>query len=243
MSPKWHRKVAGLFGYELIKRRKLNDTPDQHLENLLNLLGINCVIDVGANTGGFGQMLRANSYAGRIVSFEPLQVTFSDLQENSYEDENWHVHQLALGRESGTSKIFRCTETAFSSFRAPNDYGKERFKWRIGVDEREFVQVSTLESVWPEVIRGITEPRVFLKIDTQGFDLEVLGGAERYLDSILGIQSELSLQPIYEDMPNYLDALTEFRANGFHITGFYPVTRDKGSLAVIEYDCFMQRMV
>jgi SAM-dependent methyltransferase len=62
-----------LFGYERIKKRKLHDTLEQHLAALLPQLAINCVVDVGANTGQFGAMLRRIGYAGRIVSFEPLR--------------------------------------------------------------------------------------------------------------------------------------------------------------------------
>jgi FkbM family methyltransferase len=241
MSLKLHRRIAGLFGYELIKRRKLNDTLEQHLGNLLSLLKINCVFDVGANAGPYGTMLRAMGYAGRIVSFEPLAGAFEELKRTSEGDSDWRIRRLALGRESGFATINHCKSNAFSSLRDPNEYGQRRFKWQMEVTEQEPIVVSTLPEVWDGSVEGIAEPRVFLKLDTQGYDLEVLLAADDVIHSVYGVQTELALQPIYQDMPDYIDALTAFRDRGFEITGFYPVTRDKHSLAVIEYDCFMER--
>ena len=57
------------------------------------------------------------------------------------------------------------------------------------------------------------------------------------------MQSEISLKAIHEGMPDYLTALAEFRNLGFEITGFYPISRDKKTLAVIEYDCVLIRSI
>ena len=91
------------------------------------------------------------------------------------------------------------------------------------------------------MVEGIDDPRVFLKLDTQGFDLEVLKGAESVLNKVVGLQAEASFKPIYEGMPDHITALTEFRRLGFEVTGFYLVSRDPGSYAIIEYDCVLAR--
>jgi FkbM family methyltransferase len=238
---KLHRRIAALFGYELIKKRKLNDTLEQHLGNLLDLLEINCVIDVGANKGQYGQMLRRCGYVGRIVSFEPLADAYAELVKVSRDDADWQAHNVALGREGTVRTINRLASSDFSSFLEPNSYAVERFKWRVDVTERRDVQIVTLASVWADAAKGIAQPRAFLKLDTQGFDLEVLEGASDVLDCVVGIQSEISTKPIYKDMPGYLRSLTEFDRRGFEVTGLYPVTRAKESLALIELDCVMRR--
>jgi hypothetical protein len=91
------------------------------------------------------------------------------------------------------------------------------------------------------VMEGAAHARTYLKMDTQGFDLEVVRGAERVLPSVLGLQSEISVVPIYQQMPDYLTALATFKDLGFVLTGIYPVVRDKSTLAVTEFDCIMRR--
>ena len=177
----------------------------------------------------------------RIVSFEPLAGGFEVLERNSRNDTDWQVHRLALGRTSGTATINHCKSDAFSSLREPSAYGQQRFKWQMQVTGREPITISTLPEVWDGAVKGIADPRVFLKLDTQGYDLEILLGADDVVGKVLGVQTELALRPIYRDMPDYIEALAAFRDRGFDITGFYPITRDKQSLAVIEYDCFMGR--
>lgn len=76
-----------------------------------------------------------------------------------------------------------------------------------------------------------------LKLDTQGYDLHVLAGADLVLPYVQAMQVELSLKSIYDGAPRYLDALRELERLGFEISGLYPVSRDRQSLAVVEYDC------
>ncbi len=238
---KLHHKVAGVFGYELIKKSKLNDTLEKHLRNVLGLLKINCVIDVGANAGQFGSMIRNMGYRERIVSFEPLASAFAQLEHATSDDKKWRVFQLAVGSRNSKMIINRTDDTDFSSFRTPNAYGKKRFPNHMNPAGQEKVEMATLAHLWPDITDGINKPRVFLKMDTQGYDLEVLKGTGTTLEQVIGIQSEISLKPIYENVPDYLEVLAELRHHGFGLTGMYLVARDKKTLEVIEYDCVMLR--
>ena len=89
----------------------------------------------------------------------------------------------------------------------------------------------------PEVER----PRIFLKLDTQGFDLEVFAGIGEVASSIVMLQSEVALVPIYEGMPRMRTALDTYEAAGFEITAMYPVSYDHSTMRVLEYDCIMVR--
>ena len=75
----------------------------QHVAALLELNRVNCVFDVGANTGQYGKGLRRFGYAGRIVSFEPVSDTFAKLHKSAETDPDWHVYNFALGREERPS--------------------------------------------------------------------------------------------------------------------------------------------
>jgi FkbM family methyltransferase len=171
-----NHKLANLFGYELIKKRNLNDTLKQNLSNVFDSAAINCVIDVGANNGQYGTMLREISYSRRIVSFEPVAEAFEQLERNSRDDRDWEAVNIALGAEESVLEINRLKASDLSSFRQPNAYGNERFAKGMEFVERQQVEMKTLAQLWEGVVGGIDEPRVFLKMDTQGFDLEVLNG-------------------------------------------------------------------
>jgi FkbM family methyltransferase len=178
-----------LFGYELIKTRKLNDTLEQHLGNLLRSLKANCVIDVGANTGQYGRILRKLGFEGRIVSFEPQAHAFAELLQASAGDDSWHVHQVALGREEEVREMNIFAAHDFSSFLDPNDFSRKQFRHNVEITERQSTAITTLSAVAGEVLKDISQPRVFLKLDTQGFDLEFFHGATEMLPVVVGLQS------------------------------------------------------
>lgn len=104
------------------------------------------------------------------------------------------------------------------------------------------IEVITLDSIFEEINAELNETKVYMKMDTQDYDLEVFAGTGNYIKDIIGLQSEVSVIPIYEDIPDYIESIPTFRKYGFEITGLYPVTRDGNSLAIIEFDCVMTRL-
>jgi FkbM family methyltransferase len=237
-----HRIVARWFGYHLVRRNRLHEVlPAEHLVWLLNQMRINHVIDVGANVGQFALSLRRAGYSGRISSFEPVGETFEQLRKTASRDPEWDAHQVALGGEEAELDINVTESTTFASFLSPTQFSRDTFKRDVDVARTERVSVKRLDQLCEQL--GITHTsRLFLKMDTQGFDLEVFHGAENLYSKIFGLQSEISVIPVYENMPDYLTVLATYRAKGFEPTGLFPVTRDKKRLVVIEYDCFLRNM-
>jgi len=235
-----HKKIAALFGYEFvrIKHRAYQDI-NSHLKSLLESLAINCVLDVGANRGQFVHGIRKAGYTGRVISFEPLTVCYEYLVQQA--DENWQVLQLALGSENCDRTINITHKNVLSSFLEPNEYSGERFERSANIEETETVKVVRLDSVLNDLIRDIAEPRLFLKIDTQGFDLEVLKGAEGCLDIIYGLQSEIACRAIYRDMPTHIESLEYIDSLGFEITHIFPLAHDKNDLSLLEFDCVFRK--
>ncbi len=237
----WRRRVKRLLnerGWEL--RRLYPDTGiDTYLSFLLRQLRVNCVIDVGARHGDFVQLMRWIGYEGRVVSFEPVSSSMREMERRFAADPRWRGYQTALGSATAHMPINVTVGTNFSSLRAPNNYGQEHFPG-IAVAGQEEVRVQRLDELIGEVIAGILDPRVYLKIDTQGWDLEVLRGAARCLDLVVGAQAEMSILPVYEDMPSYSEAISEFRDAGFDVSAMFPVTRDD-DLRLVEFDCVFVR--
>ena len=121
-----------------------------------------------------------------------------------------------------------------------SDYGKDRYK-RFGKTRTEEIQIRRLDAVMPEALAGLVDPRPYLKMDTQGFDLEVFAGAGDRIKEFVGMQSEVAVLRLYEGSPPMSEAIAAYEASGFDITGMYPVTREETTGRVVEFDCVMMR--
>jgi FkbM family methyltransferase len=208
---------------------------------LFPYLGVDCVLDVGAREGEFAQSLRNSGYRGHIVSFEPVSASFKILQARASADPKWHVRNVALGSEEGVAEINVMRGTNYSSLRSPQTTGAEDFQdFGNVVDHTETVRVRRLDGMFAEATGPVRNPRVFLKMDTQGWDLEVFKGAGTSLDHVVGLQSEMSIRPLYHDMPDFRTALSTYEAGGFVVSGVYAVGRDT-HLRMAEFDCVMLR--
>jgi len=235
-----HKKIAAYFGYEFIKiRRKAYQDIDSHLLALFDLLDINCVLDVGANMGQFAKNIRNAGYQGHIISFEPISKCYAYLK--GYENENWQIMNFALGSEEGKTEINVTHKNVFSSMLKPNQYAGHRFENSANVEYTELVQVKRLDDVLSDLITDIKVSNIFLKLDTQGYDLEVLKGAAESIIDISGIQSEISCKAIYEGMPTHLESLEYFDSLGYEITGIFPLSHDKEDMSLLEFDCVFKK--
>jgi FkbM family methyltransferase len=210
------------------------------LSNILTKLDIDCVLDVGGNEGQFGCQLRDLGYRGHIISFEPVRAMFEVLSECAEKRGSWKSFNYALGRAEGKAEIHVAAGDTFSSFLQPRADSLARFPENRVVRSEE-VAVHRLDSVLDRCLEGIRKPRIYLKIDTQGFDLEVLAGASGIIDRILALQTEISFRPIYDASPSYVSSLDACQSLGFQVVDFIPVTRDSDGLCAVEMDCVMAR--
>jgi FkbM family methyltransferase len=227
------------LGYDLVKI----PYPGSHgrkLQEVFERFDINLVCDVGARHGEYAGEVRESGYRGWIASFEPVSTNFKAISERHGNDPKWQGFNMALGAAQAEMEINVTAGSAMSSFREPNAYAKEQFVKDSVIERTEKVQVNTLEGIMPELKALVPEPRIYLKLDTQGFDLEVLKGAQPVLAEVAALQSEISVKAIYENMPSYTEALLAYEAHGFELAGLFPVKEDDGG-AVIEFDCVMIR--
>jgi FkbM family methyltransferase len=252
------RAALGLVGLEVIRlpgyQRRLLLTsrrtrravgPDlvlrDHLALLFDRYAVDCVLDVGANRGQYGHELRQAGYRGRLMSFEPVEHLCRELRQAAAGDATWSAHCMALGREAGAFDINVTRHDVFTSFRAPIAFAAERFGDATTVARHERVTVRRLEEVLDELCGSGPPPRCFLKMDTQGYDLEVFAGLGHWIDHVVGLQSEVAAIPIYTGMPRMAEAIARYEAAGFELTGLFPLSRDEATGRVIEFDCTMVR--
>jgi FkbM family methyltransferase len=193
------------------------------------LAEVTTVLDVGAHTGGYGALLREIGYTREILSYEPVAASFAVLERRL--DASWRARRLALGRSPGVLRLNVAHESNFTSAHAANAFAAEHFDGSA-VDHVEEVQVARLD----EVASG---ERIFLKTDTQGYDLEVIAGAAGLLERVVGLQVELSVTPLYEGAPDWLSVLAELRGLGFVPVSLTGVGRE--GLRAVEFDCLLVR--
>jgi FkbM family methyltransferase len=232
------REMLNRSGFDVIRVINKDIGLSKHLKIVLSTMKIDCVIDVGANAGQYGKFLRELGYQGFIASFEPVKEVFQKLQAASDNDPKWICYNLALGDRSEQKVINVHGASVFTSFLHVNEYSQQR--WSLDKGNAEDVSVVRLDDVFEDLAAKTGGTNFFLKMDTQGYDRKVFAGSLGSLARIKGLQSELSLLPIYNDMPRGYDVLEDYHAQNYFVSGMYPVNRDD-SLAVIEYDCILVR--
>ncbi|MGH3327487.1 MAG: FkbM family methyltransferase [Streptomycetales bacterium] len=211
----------------------------EHVAWLLRNYRVNCVLDVGANVGQYARELRRAGYRGHIASFEPLPHIVDRLERAAARDPKWSVHPVALGTQD-TATTMHVVQGTMSSILPPSEFGHRRFK-RFRDVRSEQITVRRLDGMLDQVLDGIDNPRPYLKLDTQGYDLEAFAGLGARTGELVGLQSEVALLQIYQDMPRLPQALATYEAAGFEVTGMFPVTRDPQTGRVLEFDCVMAR--
>lgn len=213
----------------------------EHLAWLLARYRVDTVLDVGANAGQFGAELRRTGYRGRIISFEPLAAAYARLVVAAAGDVAWTTYACALARKDGEAEMNVTRHDVFASLRPLAPYAADRFGKAADVARRERVSVRRLDGLLDEALGQDSRARCLLKMDTQGFDIEVFEGLGRWADRIVALQSEVTVIPLYEGAPRLTESIARYERGGFELTGLFPVTRDDATGRVIEFDCVMVR--
>lgn len=181
------------------------------LKDLLARRGITTVLDVGANEGQYATLLRRVGFTGRIISYEPVPDVAAALRTRASADPAWEVVDVALGARSGTLRLNRTVGSDLVSALDPVPFAQRVLGQNAEVVGHVDVPVRRLDEVWP----ADPDDTVLLKLDTQGYDLEVLKGAERSLEAVDVVQTELSFLPLYRGMPHALEVMEWLADQGF----------------------------
>lgn len=231
------RRIANYFGYEIIPLWRLDDFPLYTLlHDIFFAHSVNYVIDVGANTGQYAHFLRDRvRYQGHIISFEPIKANVEILRAASKKDSLWQICDCALGGSESRKILNIMNSNDFSSFLSPDNSQTPAFNVKNSVQRTEQVSVRSLDAVLNDLKINPSENAIYLKLDTQGYDLEVIAGSAATLPYIRAIQTEVSSIPIYKEMPDLHESIEYISKLGFKLAGFYPVSRKK-DFSVIEFD-------
>lgn len=234
MSIKHRLKLAARHLGLDVSRYNSVESAEARLFALLKTHRIDTEIDVGANYGGYGSLLRRGGFEGAVLSFEPLQEAHARLVAAAQADDRWSVHpRAALGSENGEVQIHVAGNSASSSIlpmHETHEKAAPESKY-VGVQQ---VPVHRLDEIRHEVLdkAGLT----LLKVDTQGYEMPVLLGAERLLPRIAGVQLELSLTRLYEGQVLYLEMIQWLQERGFELWNVIPGFIDPASARMLQFD-------
>lgn len=212
---------------------------ERYLRRLLERLAIDCVLDVGANQGQYRDFLRERvGYGGHIVSFEPVPDNVAVLHDRAKADPRWTIEDCALGAEAGHTQFNVMASSVFSSFLTPDASQTNAFEQTNRVERVIQVEVKRLADVLPPLLSRLGCRRPYLKLDTQGYDLQVVAGAGERMADVLALQAEASVTPIYAGMPDYVTTIRTLETHGFQLAGMFPVDPD-ALVELVEFDCHM----
>lgn len=221
--------------------------PDTHhgarFKHLLQSAGIRQVLDVGANQGQYAGLLRLEyGYAGDIVSFEPLQSVHARLTERAARDpaRRWRVGpRVALGAERQHSTIHVAGNSASSSLLSMESLHTTAMPGSA-CGETEDILVERLDDVLAELCI-VVDKATLLKIDTQGYELEVLKGAPNTVGAVGIIQVEMSFDALYAAQPLFAEVYDYITSRGFKVFDMVPGFCDSRSGRLLQADGIFTR--
>ena len=203
-----------------IRKFSPRSSPVAQIVSSLKHFDIDLVFDVGANHGQFAQEIRSGGYTGRIVSFEPLSTAHLELLRTSSGDRSWDIYpRCALGDSDGEIEINVAGNSVSSSI-MPMLESHRSAAPQSAYRGKETVAVKTLDALARPYLDSSRAP--FLKIDTQGFEWQVLEGARTALPHIRGVLLELSLVPLYEGQHLWEEIIDRLKREGFNLWAIQP---------------------
>ncbi|MGC1781924.1 MAG: FkbM family methyltransferase [Acidobacteriaceae bacterium] len=227
------------LGYD-IRRFDPLASPAAQLSSSLRKFGIDAVFDVGANQGQFASGIRDAGFKGKTISFEPLSSAHSKLLKASDGDPNWNVFsRCALGDRNGEIEINVAGNSESSSI-LPMLATHLSAAPQSAYVEREMSPITTLDAVAGRYLKDARAP--FLKIDTQGFEWQVLEGAKDTLPRLKGVMLELSLVPLYEGQRLWQEMIRRLENDGFTLWALQQGFTDTSTGRVLQMDGIFYRV-
>ena len=244
---KFSRQAAqwfeSLFDVQLARRGSTATLSESRFQRIfLEGLAVDCVFDVGANVGQFALSLRHDTcFKGLILSFEPNPDAFAILLREAASDPLWHCYPFALGSFDGVQPLNITRDSVFASFSKPVIAEKAHFAEQNTVLKHIDISVRRLDGLFDKLQNEHEFSKPMLKLDTQGYDLEVLRGTSDCCKAFVAAVSEVSFSQLYEDQPTLSESLAAFRSAGFVPVDLFNVHPSATLSEIIECNCYFVR--
>ncbi len=218
-AKRWVGINTGL--YLKFKRFTASSSEELRTAMLCKHMNITHVIDIGANTGQFGESLFDFGFMGKVISFEPVEAVWFELKKRAENNSNWIVaERCAIGAYDGEININVSDDTVFSSILPIKDsYVAHNEKSKI--IKQEPTPIYQLDTIIGKYIENYENTRILLKIDTQGYEKEALEGAKNVFDKAYGLKIEIPLYAMYNDTGyTFYDIMEITKLNNFEPYSF-----------------------
>lgn len=228
---------ARFLGYDIVKR-----SPDLSSNNIVRLMhhqDINVLLDVGANEGQYAQAMISNGFSEKVISFEPLSAAHEVLIRNTEQHENWVGAQRCAVGKVNEEVVINVSENLVSSSILNIKDETVEFAPDTKYVGREKVNQYNLDFFLNTHFSE--NDRVFLKMDVQGLEKQVLEGATKTLNLVQGIQFETSLFQLYDNEPVLQEMLSYVGDLGFELYDIIPGYRDASTNRLTQVDCIFVR--
>jgi FkbM family methyltransferase len=226
------RRLLHRFGFDLVRALEPDDLLKRRLQ-LISSQRVDVVFDVGAHAGQYGQTLRALGYRGRLVSFEPQVEPFLLLERATARDDLWDAVNVALGDHEGEVVMHISGNSQSSSVLEMLPAHEKADPDSSYVRDRK-VRMTSLERMIREHVPA--GQRIFVKIDAQGYEDQVLAGGGEAMHDVVGVQLELSLTPLYQGQKPLDEMLATMRSQGFTLMSLEPGFTDTETGQLLQCD-------
>ena len=239
MKEQIHRTLRRL-GF-VIRRLESSNDEYQVIKDALRASRADVVFDVGANIGQYGDLILETGFAGDLISFEAIPEVHERLVAHARaRSRKWIVAPCAaLGSKAGETVINIAGNSVSSSLLPMRSEHVDAAPESAYV-RAQAVRIERLD----ELARSLVGPdrRLMIKVDTQGYELEVLAGATGLLPQTSALQLELSLVPLYEGAPTFADAIDYMKSRGFELFSIAPGFKDRRTGRLLQMDgIFLRR--
>lgn len=226
-------KILKKFDLKILKISK-NQNSFEILLKLIKKHNIDLTLDIGANIGQFAIKLRDQGYNDKIISFEPLKKEHDQLKNISQNDKLWEVYaRCAIGDIDGNAEINISSYSPSSSIlNFSEDHKKARKDAKfIGKESIKMFKLDTIAN-----ILNINKKNIFLKIDTQGYENNIIKGADNILKNCKILFCEVSLKRLYEGQELWIKTIELLKDKGFLISFIENSVFDKNTHELLQAD-------
>lgn len=195
------------------------------------------VLDVGAHHGWFFHCWQDWCPQAEVHAFEPTEESFAQMKELYGRDPRVHLVQAGIGSARGELQFNILADSQVSnSFLAPRQQSWQSIEYATGAISQRTVPVTTLD----EYCAGHEIGQAYLlKIDVQGFEMEVLKGAVRTLPRIDYVFVEAGIQRLYDGAPSFAEVCLFMESHGFHL--MHMRAWHRGNRVLVETDMIFRR--